>query len=89
MVQAHTNTSQNNSKKLQKTNKLWGLKQNKKAPYLWHEDERLWIGVYKVAKVLEVKIVNRRNTKGFVLCEREESLEIMNQENKEFLSFKF
>ena len=29
-------------------------------------------------------MVNRRNTKGFVLCEREESLEIMNQENKEF-----
>ena len=87
MVQAHTNTSQNNSKKVQKTNKLWGLKQNKKAPYLWHEDERLWIGVYKVAKVLEVKMVNRRNTKGFVLCERVESLETMNPRKQRDLIF--
>ena len=40
------------------TKKIWGLKQNKKAPKLWHENERLWVGVYKVAKVQEVKIVS-------------------------------
>ena len=89
MVKVYTNTTLIVLKNDKETKKLWGLKQNKKAPNLWHEDERLWVGVYKVAKVLEVKMVNRRNTKGFVLCEREESLEIMNQENKEFLSFKF
>ena len=60
-----------------KTKKLWGLKQNKKAPNLWHEDERLWVGVYKVVEVLEVKMLSV-NAKSFVLCEREESLETIN-----------
>ena len=40
------------------TKKIGGLKQNKKEPKLWHENERLWVGVYKVAKVQEVKIVS-------------------------------
>ena len=35
------------------------LKQNKKAPNLWHEDERLWVSVYKVAEVQEVKMVSK------------------------------
>ena len=83
MVEAHTNTTLNSSKKKKKkkkdkeTKKLWGLKQNKKAPNLWHEDERLWVSVYKVAEVQEVKTVSG-NTKSFVLCEREESLETRN-----------
>ena len=55
----------------------WGLKQNQKAPNLWHEDERLWVSVYKVAKVQEVKRVSG-NMKSFVLYEREESFETMN-----------
>ena len=59
-----------------------GLKQNKKAPNLWHEDERLRVGVYKVAEVQEMKIVSG-NTKSFVLCEREmKVLKQWTQENK-------
>ena len=60
-----------------RTKKLWGLKQNQKAPKLWHKDERLWVGVYKVAEVQEVKLVSG-NTKSFMLHEREESLETIN-----------
>ena len=68
----------NSSKKIDKeTKKLWGLKQNQKAPNLWHEDERLWVSVYKVVKEQEVKMVSG-NMKSFVLCEREESLGTMN-----------
>ena len=90
MVKAHTNTTLNSSKKKDKeTKKMWGLKQNQKAPKLWHEDERLWVGVYKVAKVQEVKMVSG-NTKSFVLCEREmKVLKQWTQENKKSLSFKF
>ena len=53
------------------------LKQNKKAPNLWHEDERLWVDLYKIEEVQKVKMVSG-NTKGFVLCGREECLETMN-----------
>ena len=60
-----------------RTKKLWGLKQNQKAPKLWHKDERLWVGVYKVAEVQEVKLVSG-NMKSFMLHEREESLETIN-----------
>ena len=90
MIEAHTNTTLNSSKKNDKeTKKLWGLKQNQKAPNLWHEDERLWVSVYEVAKVQEEKRVSG-NTKSFVLCEREmKVLKQWTQENKEFLSFKF
>ena len=71
MIEAHTNTILNSSKKNDKeTKKLWGLKQNKKELNLWHEDERLWVGVYKIAEVQEVKRVSG-NMKSFVLCERE------------------
>ena len=78
MVEDHTNTTLNSSKKYDKeTKKLWGLKQNQKAPNLWHEDERLWVSVYKVPKVQEVKYVSG-NTESFVLCEREENLETIN-----------
>ena len=75
MVEAHTNTTLNSSKKNDKeTKKLQGLKQNQKAPNLWHEDERLYVGVYKVVEVQEVS----ENTKRFVLCKRDESLETIN-----------
>ena len=86
MIEAHTNTTLNSSKKIDKeTEKLWGLEQNQKAPNLWHEDERLWVSVYKVAKVQEVKKVNG-NTKCFVLCEREmKVLKQLTQENKKSL----
>ena len=71
MVEAHTNTILNSSKKNDKeTKKLWGLKQNKKELNLWHEDGRLWVGVYKIVEVQEVKRVSG-NTKSFVLCEIE------------------
>ena len=90
MIEAYTNTRLNSSKKNDiETKKLWGLKQNQKAPNLWHEDERLWVSAYKVAKVQEVKMVSG-NTKSFVLCEREmKVLKQWTQENKESLSFKF
>ena len=56
MVEAHTNTTLNSSKKNDKeTKKLQGLKQNQKAPNLWFEDERLYVGVYKIVEVQEVK----------------------------------
>ena len=78
MVEDHTNTTLNSSKKYDKeTKKLWGLKQNQKAPIIWHEDERLWISVYKIVEVQEVKNVSG-NTESFVLCEREENLETIN-----------
>ena len=78
MVEDHTNTTLNSSKKYDKeTKKLWGLKQNQKAPIIWHEDERLWISVYKIVEVQEVKYVSG-NTESFVLCEREENLETIN-----------
>ena len=78
LVQDHTNITLNSSKKKDKeTKKLWGLKQNQKAPNLWHEDERLWVSVYKVVEEQEVKMVSG-NMKSFVLCEREESLGTMN-----------
>ena len=78
MVEDHTNTTLNSSKKYDKeTKKLWGLKQNQKAPIIWHEDERLWISVYKIVEVQEVKNVSG-NTESFVLCEREDNLETIN-----------
>ena len=81
MVEAHTNTTLNSSKQKKKkkdkeTKKLWGLKQNQKAHSLWHDDKRLWVGVYKVAKMQEVKRVSE-NTKSCVLWERDESLKTM------------
>ena len=93
MVEAHTNTTLNSSKKKKKkdkeTKKLWGLKQNQKAHSLWHDDKRLWVGVYKVAEMQEVKRVSE-NTKSFVFCEREmKVLKQWSRESKEFLSFKF
>ena len=58
LVEDHTNTTLNSSKKNDKeTKKLRGLKQNQKAPIIWHEDERLWISVYKIVEVQEVKSV--------------------------------
>ena len=78
MVKDHTNTTLNSSKKNDKeTKKLWGLKQNQKASIIWHEDERLWISVYKIVEVQEVKSVSG-NTESFVLCEREDNLETIN-----------
>ena len=78
MFEDHTNTTLNSSKKYDKeTKKLWGLKQNQKAPIIWHENERLWISVYKIVEVQEVKNVSG-NTESFVLCEREENLETIN-----------
>ena len=78
LVEDHTNTTLNSSKKNDKeTKKLWGLKQNQKASIIWHEDERLWISVYKIVEVQEVKSVSG-NTESFVLCEREDNLETIN-----------
>ena len=66
---------------------MCGLKQNQKAPNLWHEDKRLWVGVYKVVEVQEMKIVSG-NTKSFVLCEREmKVLKQWTQENKKSFIF--
>ena len=77
MVEAHTNTTLNSSKKNDKeTKKLWGLKQNKKAPNVWHEDKRLWVGVYKIVEVWEVKMASG-NMKSLCFV-REENLETMN-----------
>ena len=81
MVKAHTNTTLNSSKKKKKkkdkeTKKLWGLKQNKKAPNVWHEDKRLWVGVYKIVEVWEVKMASG-NMKSLCFV-REENLETMN-----------
>ena len=59
-----------------KPGNLWGLKQNKKAPKQWYENERLWTGVYKVAEVQEVKIMSGI-TKSLCLV-REERLETLN-----------
>ena len=80
MVEAHTNTTLNSSKKKKKdkeTKKLWGLKQNQKAHSLWHDDKRLWVGVYKVAEMQEVKRVSENTKKFCVLWERDESLKTM------------
>ena len=67
---------------------MWGLKQNKKAPNLWHEDERPWVGAYKIAEVQEVKMVSG-NMKSLCFVREREVLKQWAQENKESLSFKF